>query len=233
MGYYQTNHAGSRTGTASRTRRNAYPRFSQARLGHRYYSPGIGGWLSRDPVYDLGGVEAREAVHSMGATSVQQLRVSSVTFAVVANFSVQARANYATFFQDFARLTRRQVASWYKDEFRWRIVNVFPLYATLDNGQRVSYSLEIAREFTQGKPLAVPMRSVLGEEELYAYVANNPVNRFDILGLGCPGSCYCPVTQAKFNSCSAGTTQELCGKQTCQVKFSEGPLVGCSWAGYN
>ena len=82
MGYYQTNHSESRTGTASRTRRNAYPRHSQARLGRRLYNPTTGRWLNEDPVGIRGGLNLYVFVGNNSAQVVDAMGLSWVACSV-------------------------------------------------------------------------------------------------------------------------------------------------------
>ena len=41
--------------TALRTAKTAYPRFNGCESGFRFFSPGIGRWMSRDPIGEKGG----------------------------------------------------------------------------------------------------------------------------------------------------------------------------------
>ena len=45
-----------RSGSGSRISKSAYPRFSRARSGSRFYSPSLHTWISRDPIAEKGGI---------------------------------------------------------------------------------------------------------------------------------------------------------------------------------
>ena len=71
-----------------RSLQNAYPRFSQARLGLRSYSPALGRWLSRDLIGERGGVDlygfcANHSVNAVDPDGQTELHVGGALAADV------------------------------------------------------------------------------------------------------------------------------------------------------
>ena len=54
--YLKPEYAGNAYRASERTPENAYPRKSLQERGLRFYSPGLGRWLSRDPIGEPGGI---------------------------------------------------------------------------------------------------------------------------------------------------------------------------------